>query len=292
MFKYIILLLVCSSFLCGQVSIITSTPNQAFLVKEIGKDKVKVESLLKPREDMHFLDVNPVFMNKLYFADIFVETGLGAEPWVLPLLQGAKNRKILRQNIGNVNAARGIAPLGIPSSISRDLGDVHPQGNPHYLLDPVNSKIVAGNIYKTLIRIAPQHTNFFKQNLISYNKKLRSSLIKWLKKVKPHKGKIKFVSYHELWPYFSRRFGLVQIGTIEPKPGIQPSSRHIQNLIAQMKAQNCRLIIVAKIYPLNQVRYIAEKTGAKIIHASIEVEKKDGYLAMIDELINGIIPGE
>lgn len=272
----------------GQLSVVTSTPNQAFLVKEIGKDKVKVESLLKPLEDMHFLDVNPIFMNKLYFADIFVETGLGAEPWVIPLLQGAKNPKILRQNIGNVNASQGVISLGIPTAISRDLGDIHPQGNPHYMLDPVNSKTVAANIYKTLVKVAPQHQDFFKQNLIAYNKELRTYLIKWLKKVKPHKGKIKFVSFHQLWPYFSRRFGLVQVGTIEPKPGIQPSSRHIENLIAQMKAQNCKLIIVAKIYPLTQARYIASKTGARIIHAAIEVDGI-GYLQMIDNLVNEVI---
>ena len=272
----------------GQLSVVTSTPNQAFLVKKIGKDKVKVESLLKPLEDMHFLDVNPVFMNKLYFADIFVETGLGAEPWVIPLLQGAKNPKILRQNIGNVNASQGVVPLGIPVAVSRDLGDIHPQGNPHYMLDPVNSKTVAANIYKTLVKLAPQHKDFFKQNLIEYNKELRAYLIKWLKKVKPHKGKIKFVSFHQLWPYFSRRFGLVQVGTIEPKPGIQPSSRHIENLIAQMKAQDCKLIIVAKIYPLAQARYIASKTGAKVIHAAIEVDGV-GYLEMIDQLVNDVV---
>ena len=270
MSKLFLIVLASASFVCAQLNVITSTPNLAQITKEIGQDKVKVESLLKPREDMHFLDVNPVFINKLYFADVFIETGLGAEPWVQPLLQGAKNRKILRLAPGHLDASRGITPMDIPNSVSRDLGDVHPQGNPHYILDPVNSKIIAGNIYRKLAQISPENTGFFKKNLIAYNKKLRSSLIKWLRKVKPHKGKIKFVSYHEVWPYFARRFGLVHLSTIEPKPGIQPSSRHIEFVIRQMRAQNCKVIIVANIYPTSHAQYIAEQTGAKLVYVPIE----------------------
>lgn len=293
MFRFFIVFFVVFGSVYAQLSVVTSTPNQAFIAKEVAQDKVKVESLLKPREDMHFLDINPVFINKLYHADVFIETGLGAEPWVVPLLQGAKNPRILRQSIGHVNSSRNIVALGIPAAITRDLGDVHPQGNPHYLLDPVNSKTVAANIYKTLIKVSPQNTEFFRKNLINYNKKLRTNLIKWLKKMKPYKGKIKFVSYHELWPYFSRRFGLTQINTIEPKPGIQPSSKHIQNVIQQMKAENCRLIIVANIYPLNQVNYIAKQTNAIVIYAPIEAGgSANTYFAIFDNLIEQIVKSQ
>src|SRR5262249_46628205 len=151
------------------------------------------------------------------------------------LLEASKNPRIQYGKSGYIDCAKGVLPLEVPKSTEHSEGDVHPYGNPHYMLDPVLAKTAVQNIYDGLVTLAPQYREDFTRNRDAYLAKLNAKISEWEAAMKPLKG-TKFVSYHEHWPYFAHRFGLVYFGTIELKPGIDPTPRHITDLVSSMKA--------------------------------------------------------
>jgi zinc/manganese transport system substrate-binding protein len=152
-------------FICGEaaakVNIVTSVPDFAAIAREIGGDKVDVISLAKGYQDPHFVDAKPVYVTKLNRADILIYNGLDLEVGWLPILvTGARNSKISTLNAeGNVDASTFIANvLEVPTGpIDRSMGDVHPRGNPHYMLDPRNGFPVAKGIAAKLSEVDPEN---------------------------------------------------------------------------------------------------------------------------------------
>jgi zinc/manganese transport system substrate-binding protein len=250
----------------AKLYVVTTTPDLAAVVRDVGGDKVEVEALALGTQDPHFVDAKPSFILKLNRADLYVKRGLELEIGWAPVLEnGARNANILTGGRGFVDASAGIAPLEIPSGVvSRALGDVHPYGNPHYQLDPANAKIIARNIVVGLSRVDVGDQAYFEQRLADFDRRLDEKLAQWLQLMKPHQG-AKIVTYHKSWDYFAQRFGLEVIGTMEPKPGVPPSPAHLAQLIQLMQAQHCKLVIKEPFYPENLTRVVAEKTGARVL---------------------------
>ena len=197
------------------IRVIVTTPDLADITKQIGKELVDVESLTKGVEFMHAVPVRPSFVPKLNRAQILVEMGLDLEvSWLPALLEVASNSKIMAGQSGNIDCSNGIAVLETPRTVDRSEGDVHPKGNPHYNLDPLNGKIIARNIADGLARNFPQHKPVFEKNLGAYVAELDKAIARWQSLAAPLKG-VKMVAYHQDWTYFASRFGLQQIGSIE-----------------------------------------------------------------------------
>ncbi len=163
-----------------------------------------------------------------------------------------------------MDCSKGIIPVDVPKSTDHSEGDVHPYGNPHYTLDPVLAKTAINNIYKALVAFAPQHKAEFTRNRDAYLARLNAKIAEWEKETRPIRG-TKFVSYHEHWPYFAERFGLVYYGTIEVKPGVDPTPRHIQNLVAAMKSDHVPIVVREPQFPEKVPKRIAEQTGATLV---------------------------
>jgi ABC-type Zn uptake system ZnuABC Zn-binding protein ZnuA len=167
---------------------------------------------------------------------------------------------------------------------------VHPYGNPHYMLDPVLAKSAVQNICAALVNVAPEHAADFEKNRDAYLAKLDAKIAGWQGELAPFKG-AKFVSYHEHWPYFAERFGLVYYGTIELKPGVDPTPRHIENLIASMKADHVLLVVREPQFPEKVPALIAKETGAKLVKLPIMpggVADTDTYIAEMDYIVHTI----
>lgn len=272
------------------IKVVTTTEDLAAIAREVGGDKVQVQSLARGEQDPHFLEAKPSLILKLSQADLLVEVGLELEIGWLPALKiGARNGKILNGEPGHVDASSGIRLMEIPSGpIDRSAGDVHPQGNPHYWLDPENERQVARNIAEGLTRIDPNNQVLYDQSLAAFIKRLDAAILGWQEQLKPFAGE-KIVTYHNSWPYFLKRFNLISVGEIEPKPGIPPTTAHLMKLIEVIKREQVKIIVMEPYFSDQAPKFIAEKTGAKVVVLPPSVAVGSGIkdtFAHFDRLVN------
>ncbi len=275
-----------------KIRVVTTLTDLADFTREIGGDLVEVNSLATGIEDTHGVPMKPSFVPLLNRADLVMLVGFDCEHAFLPaLLEASKNPNILFGKPGYINCSRGIAPVAVPRSTDHSEGDVHPYGNPHYMLDPVLAKTAIQNIYNALVAKAPEHQVEFARNRDAYLAKLNAKIAEWKEEAKVLKG-VKFISYHEHWPYFAERFGMAYVGTIELKPGIDPTARHIEELISMMKAEHIPIVIREPQFPEKVPRLIAEQTGAILVKLPIMpggVPNTETYIKMMDYIIHTLV---
>ncbi|HWN94665.1 MAG TPA: metal ABC transporter substrate-binding protein, partial [Methylomirabilota bacterium] len=211
-------------------------------------------------------DARPSYIRVLNQADVLLESGAEMEiGWLPPLVNSARNSRILADAPGHVILSRGIQLLDVPAGpVDRSMGDVHPAGNPHYWLDPDNAKIVAARIAEVFGRLDPKNAEAYKANLAQFSGKLDGKIAQWTKQMEPFRG-TKVVTYHKSFDYFLKRFGLELAGTLEPKPGIEPSPTHIKALIPRMKQEKVKLILIEGFRPRRTPEHVAQQSGAKLV---------------------------
>lgn len=276
----------------AEIKIVTTSTDLASIAKFVGGDKVEVDHIIQGYQNPHYVDVRPSYMLKLHKADMFVKVGLDLELWAPVLAEGARNKDIIKGGPGYVDASVGAEILEIPQvRVTRELGDIHIYGNPHYWMDPLNGKVVADNILAGLKRIDPQDSEYFEKNKAAFDKKIDEMLPKWEEMMRPYRG-TKIVTYHQTWPNFAKRFGLVVIDYVEPKPGVPPSPSHISSLIETMKAEDVKIILQEPFYETKVSEFVAEKTGAVLVIASPSVMGEEGasdYFSLFDHLLGKLI---
>ena len=177
--------------------------------------------------------------------------------------------------------------------MDRSLGDIHPQGNPHYWLDPLNAKIIAQSIAKRLSQLSPNDSSYFQKNLEVFDKKIDSKMKEWTQEMRPLNGE-NIITYHKSWPYFAHRFGLNIVGELEPKPGIPPTPGHLKAVINIVNQNHVHIILNESIYKTDAAHFIASKTKAHVVVAPISVGGVKGannYFSLIDMIVNRITKG-
>lgn len=276
----------------AKLNVVATTADFAAIAREVGGDKVEVTALAKPTEDPHFIDAKPGFISKLNRADVLIEGGAELEHgWLEPLLQGARNPKITGAGAGHVHGNTGVKMLGVPTALDRSQGDIHAGGNPHYLVDPLNAKIVAANIVEAFCKVDAKFCEGYRANLKRFHETVDARLAEWQKQMAPHKG-ASLVAYHDSWPYFAERFGLKIDMFLEPKPGIPPTPSHVASLIQKMREQNVRVILVDAYVSRRQAESLASKTGAVTVpvsHFPGGVKGTEGgYVQLMDHLVKSI----
>ena len=249
-----------------KLNVVTATTDMAALAQEVGGDKINVESLGKGYQDPHFIEPKPSFLLKLRQADVLIVVGLQLEiGWLPPLITQSGNARIQVGARGYLDASQFAEILDIPSgNLSRAEGDVHPLGNPHYWLDPDNGRRVAKGIAGVFAELDPGDSAYFQQRFEDFDKRLTAAEQKWDAAMKPYRGR-KVVTYHKSLPNFAKHFGLNVIGYVEPRPGIPPTPSHTIELIALMKRENCKIVMVEPYFDLKTPNSIAEQTGAKVV---------------------------
>lgn len=261
----------------GAVPIVTTTPNLADIVKQIGGDLVSVETVMRGPEDVHNVSPTPSHMVKLKKAKLFVHSGLDTELWAPLLIKGARNPKLMPGRPGNVDASRGITLKEVPGrgELTRALGDIHAFGNVHYALDPLNGIFMARTITDALQYADPPNRDTYESRYESYADRLRNVAVELVKKLEPYRG-TPVVTYHRAWPYFLARFGLESIGEVEPKPGIAPGPTHLQEGIERMQARDARVVIVETYSNRTNAEFIASKVNGKAVVLALEVHGVPG----------------
>ena len=273
----------------AQLRIVATTPDLASVAREIGGDRVNVVALAKPTEDPHYVDAKPSHVVTLNRADALIEGGAELElGWLPPLLENSRNRKIAAGAPGRIVASEGIKMLEIPTSFDRSKGDVHSLGNPHFLIDPVDVKIIAANIADHFARIDPKSAATYRGNQAKFNTKLDTKFAVWQRQLAPYRG-AKIVTYHNDFVYLAGRFGLDVVGTLEPKPGIAPSPAHLAQVIGRMKSTNAKVILVQPYQSRRTAETVARQTGAVVLDVSQQPGGRDNtttYFDMMDNLVN------
>ena len=254
------------------LKVVTSTEDLAALAREVGGEKLSVESIARGYQDPHFVEAKPSFILRLHSADLLIVVGRELEiGWLPPLLQQSRNEKIQPGSRGYLDASLTVKILDIPTGqITRAMGDVHPLDNPHYWLDPGNGRRIAQAIQAKLSELQPADAPFFAQRFADFDKRLGEAEKKWDAAMAPYKG-TKIVTYHRSWPNFVERFGLDVIGYVEPKPGIPPSPQHTLDLIGEMKKVKASIILVEPYFDLKTPQSVARETGARVVVLSPSV---------------------
>lgn len=248
------------------VRVVATTEDLASLAREIGGDRVTVVGLAKGYQDPHFVDPKPSFILEVSRADLLIVVGRELEiGWLSPLINSSRNAKIQPGANGYLDASANVRILEIPTGqITRAMGDVHPQGNPHYWLDPGNGRRIAQTIKDKLSQLAPGDKAYFDQRYSDFDKRLAAAESRWDAAMAPYKGS-RIVTYHRSWPNFMERFGLNVIGYVEPKPGIPPTTSHTVELIDEMKKQQTKVIVVEPYFDLKTPKAIAQQVGGEVL---------------------------
>ena len=278
------------AFAQGKLTVMTATEDLASIAREVGGDRITVESIARGYQDPHFVEAKPSFILKLQKADLLIVVGRELEiGWLPPLMQQSRNQKIQVGAEGYLDASLGALILEIPTGqVTRAMGDVHPLGNPHYWLDPENGKRVAKEIADKLDQLRPNDKAYFDQRLADFTTRLDAAEKRWMAAMAPYRG-AKVVTYHRSFPNFAERFGLDIVGYVEPRPGIPPTPQHTLDLINEMKRQNVKLVLVEPYFDLKTPNAIGRDTGAKVLVMPPSVggvKEASDYFKLFDYDIN------
>lgn len=281
--------------LFSEIRVIGSIPDYAELAKEIGKDRVKAEALIKGTQDPHFADALPSHIMKLNKADLLISTGLGLESgWLPALLNNARNKKIQAGSTGYIDASEFVELKDVPQKIDKSMGDVHPGGNPHFYTAPDQLFKIAQEIKNRLIQIDPAGRDYYEKNWSDFKTKYESKVAQWKKSIEPLKG-TKVVVYHESWVYLLDWLGFEKVAALEPKPGIPPSSGHIAEVLHSIEGKNVRFLFQEIYHPTSLSKKFADKAGIKllILPSMTGAEKNtDSIFDKFDTIINRLTKGE
>ena len=260
----------------AKIKVVTTTTNLKSVVEEIGKDKVEVHSFSKGSQDPHFLEAKPSYMVKASRADLLVQIGLGLEQGWLPLIiRGARNPKLKPGESGHLFASQGIDLIEeIEGTVTRADGDVHPEGNPHFMLDPIRASKVAVSIANKLSILDSKNKKFYFDNAEAFKDKMQKIADSGKKLLKGKNNKI--ITFHKTLNYFNARFGLKNLAYLEPKPGVPPTASHIIKVIKIAQTEKPGHILVENYFdPTVGERVIRDLKESEyhLIPVSVEGEK-------------------
>ena len=183
--------------------------------------------------------------------------------------------------------------MEVPTSFDRSKGDVHSLGNPHFLVDPLDAKIVAKNIADHLSKVDPKNASTFASNLARFNSNIDAKAAQWQQALAPYRG-AKIVTYHKDFVYFANRFGLSIVEELEPKPGIAPSPSHLASVIGTMKSTGAKVVLVQPYQNRKTAETVARQTGATVLDMPEQPGARPGtgtYAQMMDNLVNTLAAG-
>ena len=275
------------------INVVATTEDLASLAREVGGERVKVDALAKGYQDPHFVEAKPSFVFILNKADLLVAVGRELEiGWLPPLVLQSRNAKIQPGAAGYLDASLTARILEIPTGqVTRAMGDVHPQGNPHYWLDPGNGRRIAQALQARLSQLSPADAGYFAQRYADFDQRLGEAEKRWDAAMAPYRG-TKVVTYHRSWPNFCERFGLDVIGYVEPKPGIPPSPAHTIELMATMKREGVKLLLVEPYFDEKTPNSIGRETGVPVLvlPPSVGGEKEiTDYVKLFDHNVDAVL---
>jgi len=268
--------------LADKLSVFACEPEWAALVTEIGGAQVEVTSATTAMQDPHQIQARPSLIAKVRQADLVICSGAELEVGWLPVLtQKSGNPKIQSGSNGYFMASDYVELLDKPSKADRSEGDVHMAGNPHVHTSPTNMLRVASALTERLSLLLPGNKTLFESNHAKLEQSFREATVRWQPKIQSLKNK-KVVVYHSYWIYLNKWLQLNQVATLEPKPGLPPTSGHLSQLVTQMTTDKADFILYATYNDSKPAEWLSNKTGIPAVSVPATVENWQEVNALLN----------
>lgn len=316
----------CAAITYADLTVITTTADLASIVKEVGGSRVKVTSIVVGARDPHRIEAKPSFMSRAAGADLWVAIGLELEiGYERSIIEGSRNSKIRIGGSGHAYASEWARIRDVPSgTVSRSQGDIHPYGNPHIWLDPLNGRKIALKLAEKMGSLDRANAATYRENAADFAKRIDQAMFGaalvakfggedlwawddadklvpnlrdrgaldqlggWAAKMRPFWGK-PIVTYHRSWNYLAYRFGLKIVAELEPKPGLDPTPGHVAGVIRTVETQGVKAILQEPFYSKRNAEFVAQRTGATAVVAPGSVSHEPAardYISLFDTIVN------
>jgi len=281
-FTLIILFLTWAGNVSAKIRVAASITDLASIASSVGGDQVECFSIAKPTADVHHVEVLPSYMVRVSKANVYLKVGLQLDQWADQIIDGSRNDHLVI-----VDCSRDISALEKPTGqVSAAMGDVHPNGNPHFWLDPRNGAIVAAEVAEALGKVDPTHAADYQSRAQAFAKAVDSEMVVGQQIVSSLPSKV-VITYHSSWIYLAHAFGLEIAGTAEPVPGIPPTGKHLQELVDVIKQRKIAILLQEPYFSDDAGQFLSRETGLRVVKESpsCDSEKDGSYLGHIHEVL-------
>ena len=257
------------------LNILACEPEWGALALELGGDKVNVYNATNAFQDPHHVQAKPSLLARARNADLVVCTGAQLEIGWLPILQQqAGNARIQAGQPGYFEAAQYVRMLEVPSSVDRALGDVHPGGNPHIQTDPRNIGLVAAALARRLAEIDPANGSVYQHNYMAFAERWKQAVLNWEKQAAPLKGS-NVVVHHKAFVYLENWLGLLEVASLEPKPGVEPTATHLSEVLAKLEKQPAKAVLRSVYNDARGSEWLAQRARIPVVVVPFTVGGSD-----------------
>jgi len=276
-----------SSVGAAKLFVVASTADLAYFARQIGGDLVTVDAIAGGNRDLHYIEVLPSYMLKLRKADIYLTVGLELDQWSAPLVDGSRN-----SHLHVIDCSQHIVSLEVPNfKADARYGDLHRFGNPHYWVDPDNVPAICQAITEAFATFDAEHAAAYEAARDVYLARLEAKKKEW-EALKPEMAKVRFISYHNTWPYFDRYFGSQTVGFVEEFAGVAPSPSHLVRLIERIKTEKIPIVAYEPFHDRRIPEMLAQKTGCRAVELGSSVGGEPGtdtYEGLIDHVVHTLL---
>jgi zinc/manganese transport system substrate-binding protein len=245
--------------------IVACEPEWAALAKELGGEMVTVQSATTGLQNPHHIEARPSLLAMFRNADLVICTGMGVEQGWLPIIRtNSGNPKIQQGQLGYFEAGNYVKKLEVPTSLDRAQGDVHPFGNHHIQNDPHNILLIADALTNRLIQINSANAAHYQALNKAFTSRWKEAIKRWENEAAPLKG-MGIVEHHKAWTYLCHWLGMREVATLEPKPGIEPSTAHLQEVLAILRREPASAIVPAPYQDPRAANWLSERTHIPVV---------------------------
>jgi zinc/manganese transport system substrate-binding protein len=273
----------------AKLSVAASTTDLASIAASVGGDQVDVFAIAKPGSDPHRIEALPSYMVKVSHAKLYLKVGLGLDQWADAIVDGSRN-----SSVQIVDCSAGVHVLEKPTGkVDASMGDVHPDGNPHYWLDPRNGAVAAGTIADAFAKADPKNAALYHANADKFGRDAQATYDRNAEAAKKLASHAIF-TYHRSWSYFADAFGFEVVNTVEPVPGIPPTAKHLAELVDQAKARKVELLIEEPYFSTDGGKFLEREAGVRPVTeaASCDAATAGSYLQHFDGLMAALAGGK
>ncbi len=281
-----------TSLALADLKVFATVPEWGALAETLGGDKVKVFTATTGLQDPHRIQARPSLIAKARTTNLVIATGSGLEDGWLPVVQReANNPEILPNRPGYLAATQYVRMLDVPAVVDRTMGDVHAGGNPHIQTDPRNLLPIAKAISVRMQQLDPENAAYYQSQLNQFDQRWQANLQRWQKQAAPLRG-VKVWYQHDGYPYMNAWLGLNQVGVLEPRPGVEPSSRQLADILQRQQSVQGRMVIASAYINDAPSTWLSEKAGIPVVVLPFTVggnEQVKSLTALCDDTLQRLL---
>lgn len=279
----------------AELRVFACEPEWAALATAIGGASVDATSGTTALQDPHYIQARPSLIARVRRADLVVCSGSQLEiGWLPLLLTKANNPKVQPGSRGYLEVSALVPRLEVPTSIDRSLGDIHPQGNPHVQLNPHNIAVIARVLAERMAELDPQGD--YEAGAAVFLARWNAAIPAWEARAKPLAGE-RIIVHHKSWAYLEDWLGLVEVGQLEPVPGVPPTASHLSELLAQLgnDGQGADVIVRAPFQDQKPSAWLSARTGIPSVMLPLTVggsEGADDLFGLFDDILDRLLESQ